>query len=69
VSVFSPLGGTVTEVNNRLEREAELINQDPYGQGWLAVIKLSDGEGNSAGLLDAAAYLEVVRKQAEAELA
>jgi glycine cleavage system H protein len=68
VSVFSPIGGTVTEVNSRLEREAELINQDPYGQGWLAVIDLGDGERVSAGLLDAAAYLEVVRKQAEAEL-
>jgi glycine cleavage system H protein len=69
VSVFSPLGGTVTEVNQRLEREAELVNQDPYDQGWLAVIDLGDGERDSAGLLDATAYLEVVRKQAEAELA
>jgi len=69
VSVFSPLGGTVNEVNKRLEQEAELINQDPYGKGWLAVIDLSDGECDSAGLLDADAYLEVVRKQAEAEMA
>jgi glycine cleavage system H protein len=68
VSVFSPIGGTVTEVNSRLEREAELINQDPYGQGWLALMELGDWEHTSTGLLDAAAYLEVARKQAEAEL-
>jgi len=69
VSVFSPLGGTVTEVNERLEQEAELINQDPYGKGWLAVIALGDGKHDKSGLLNADAYLEVVRKQAEAELA
>jgi glycine cleavage system H protein len=69
VSVFSPLEGTIAEVNKHLEQEAELINQDPYGRGWLTVIDLGDGERDSAGLLDAAAYLEAVRKQAEAELA
>jgi glycine cleavage system H protein len=69
VSIFSPLRGTVVEVNSRLEYEAELINQDPYGQGWLAVIEYSDWEQDSVGLLDAEAYRAAVQQQAEAELA
>jgi glycine cleavage system H protein len=69
VSIFSPLRGTVVEVNSRLEYEAELINQDPYGQGWLAVIESSGWETDSAALLGAEAYQAVVKQQAEAELA
>ena len=69
VSISSPVRGTVVEVNGRLEYEAELINQDPYGQGWLAVIECSDWELDGAALLDAEEYLAAVRQQAEAELA
>ena len=36
--VFAPVGGTVTEVNSALEENPELINQDPYGEGWLCRI-------------------------------
>ena len=69
VSILSPVRGSVIEVNSRLEYEAELINQDPYEKGWLAVIDFGEGAQDMSALLDADAYLEWVRKQAEAELA
>ena len=64
----SPFTGTIVEVNKALERNPELINQDPYGQGWLALIEPMAWEPDSAELLDAAAYLAVVQSQAEEEL-
>ena len=53
--LFAPLSGTIIEVNTKLNDHAELINQDPYGEGWLVKIKFSNaGEVNQ--LLTAAAY-------------
>lgn len=40
--VFSPVSGEVTEVNKELENKPELINKDPYGEGWIAKIKIKD---------------------------
>jgi glycine cleavage system H protein len=40
--LFAPLSGTVTEVNTKLADSAELINQDPYGEGWIIKIKLAN---------------------------
>ncbi len=40
--LFAPLSGTIIEVNAKLSDHAELINQDPYGEGWLIKIKLSN---------------------------
>jgi glycine cleavage system H protein len=68
-SVLSPLSGTLAEVNPALETAPETINQDPYGAGWLAVIKPSDWEADRAKLLDPPAYLAAMRSQAEQELA
>ena len=51
--VYSPLAGEVTAVNEALTEEPELVNQDPYGEGWL--FRLQPGEALD-GLLDAAAY-------------
>lgn len=43
--VYTPLAGTVVEVNERLKEEPELLNKDPYGEGWILKIKLeSPGE-------------------------
>jgi glycine cleavage system H protein len=39
--LFAPVSGKVTEINADLEREASLVNQDPYGQGWMIKIKMS----------------------------
>lgn len=40
--VYAPVSGTVIEVNQSLTDQPELINQDPYGDGWIAVIELAD---------------------------
>ena len=64
----SPVTGTVVEVNKGLERNPELINQDPYGRGWLAVIEPTGWEMDRTKLLDATAYLAIVESQAEEEL-
>jgi glycine cleavage system H protein len=52
--VFSPVAGEVVEVNTALEGHPELINQEPFGAGWLLRAKVAPGA--LAGLLDAAAY-------------
>jgi glycine cleavage system H protein len=68
ISLISPVGGTVIEVNKLLEPTPELVNQDPYDRGWLAAIEAADWQVDSAKLLDAPAYLKVMRSQAEQEL-
>lgn len=55
--LFMPISGTITEVNNELENSPELVNDDPYGKGWMIKIKFT---GNGADLLDADAYKEVI---------
>ena len=57
--VFAPLSGEVTEVNAGLSDAPELINDDPYGQGWLVRVKLSD-PGEVDGLLDVGAYRQLL---------
>ena len=64
----SPVTGTIVEVNKALERTPELVNQDPYEQGWLATAESADWETDRAKLLDATAYLATVESQAEEEL-
>jgi glycine cleavage system H protein len=53
--VYAPLSGEVTAVNDKVAESPELINEDPYGEGWLAKVKLSDPSEADA-LLDVAAY-------------
>ena len=53
--LFSPVSGEIVEVNTKLEKEPQLVNTAPYGDGWMVKIKLSDA-GEKKGLLDAAAY-------------
>ena len=57
--VYSPVAGTVTEVNSAVEDSPELLNQDPYGEGWL--FKLKDLSGMD-DLLDAEAYAAAVEE-------
>ena len=47
VSLFSPVSGTVVEINPDLDLSPEIINQEPYGKGWLAVIEAADWESRS----------------------
>lgn len=53
--LWSPVSGTVAEVNSLLEDAPELVNSDPYGDGWMVVIDGTDAT-EVAGLLDADAY-------------
>jgi glycine cleavage system H protein len=53
--VIAPLTGEILEVNARAVDEPELVNDDPYGEGWLVRIRVAD-EGELAALLDAGAY-------------
>ena len=57
--LLMPVGGEVLEANAELENAPELINSDPYNDGWLVKIKMSDPSELDA-LLDAAAYEELV---------
>ncbi len=67
VELSSPISGVITAVNEKLEMEAEVINQDPYGAGWLAVIEATDWAADQASLLTPAAYLEHMKVQAQEE--
>lgn len=53
--LFMPVSGEVIEINEKLEDNPEIINQDPYGDGWLIKIKVED-PAEIEGLMDAAAY-------------
>jgi glycine cleavage system H protein len=64
----TPLTGKIAEINPLLEGSPEVINQDPYGKGWMVILELSDPEIKKQGLLDPGEYLELVKRQAEAEL-
>jgi glycine cleavage system H protein len=60
--VISPLSGEVVEVNQKVVEAPETVNEDPYGDGWLARIRLSD-PGEASSLLDAAAYKKILEEQ------
>lgn len=67
VSLTSPVSGTVVEVNPAMELSPEVINQDPYGEGWLVVIEAGDWPKDRDNLLDPQAYFELMKGQAEEE--
>ena len=67
LEVPAPFDGEIVAVNEALEDAPELINQDPYGRGWL--VELRPATWPVDGLLDAPAYLAVMTDQAEAEAA
>ena len=54
-----PVGGTILELNEKLEDEPELINKDPYGEGWIVKIKMSN-PAEVGELLDAAGYKALI---------
>jgi len=60
--VIAPLSGEVLEVNQKVVDAPETVNEDPYGDGWLVRIRLSD-TGEVEGLLDLEAYREVLAEQ------
>ena len=60
--IYAPVSGTVVEVNAGLESTPEQLNQDPYGDGWIFVIEMSE-PSELETLLDAADYRGLVEKQ------
>lgn len=59
--IYAPVTGTVLTVNGALDANPELVNSDPYGEGWMFEIEVSGPEALD-GLLDAAGYRAVVEK-------
>jgi glycine cleavage system H protein len=63
-----PVSGTIAAVNEQLELEAELINQDPYGAGWLAIIEATDWRADQINLMTPEAYFAHMETQAQEEV-
>ncbi len=57
--MFMPVSGEITEVNPKLEDTPDIVNKDPYGDGWMIKIKMSD-PSQADGLLSAGQYKELV---------
>ena len=64
VSVKSPVGGAVLEANPRLAGEQELVHLDPYGEGWLARLAVSDAQADQAALLHGDAVVAAMARHA-----
>jgi glycine cleavage system H protein len=60
--VIAPLSGEVVEVNRKAVDEPETVNEDPYGEGWLVRVRMSD-PSEVGSLLDVEAYKQVVAEQ------
>lgn len=67
ISLPSPVSGTVIETNPAMEAEPEIINEDPYGEGWLAIIETTDWPADIARLLDPQAYFDHMVAEASEE--
>ncbi len=63
LNLLSPVSGKVTEVNGELEAHPELINNDPYGAGWICRIELDDPEEAKGRLMQAEAYMELMKEK------
>jgi glycine cleavage system H protein len=57
--IYAPLTGTIVEVNNELTDAPQRMNEDPYGEGWICVIEVTDPNAFST-LLDAEAYRKLI---------
>jgi glycine cleavage system H protein len=63
--VYSPISGTVLDVNNTLSDAPELVNKSPYGDGWITIIRPGDLKKELPGLMKAADYKDFLRKITE----
>jgi glycine cleavage system H protein len=57
--LFAPVSGEIIEVNEQLQEEPELVNDDPYGEGWMVKIKVSDASEMDE-LMNAEEYEEII---------
>ena len=60
--IYMPLTGTVSEVNGKLNDAPEMVNSDPYGDGWMIVIKM-DNPAQVDGLLNSAEYEDYIKEE------
>lgn len=58
--IYAPISGTITARNEQLDARPELVNTDPYGDGWMVEIQPAGASAATDSLLDAAAYAELV---------
>lgn len=63
-SVIAPVSGTIIEINDDLEESPEVINEDPYGKGWIVKIQMTD-LSEAANLLDSSAYEKFVEDESK----
>ena len=63
-SVIAPVSGRITEANEDLSESPEILNDDPYGKGWIAVLELDD-TSEVDGLMDASEYSKFVEEEAK----
>ena len=62
--IYAPISGTVTEVNQELIESPEMVNEDPYGDGWLIKVKITD-MSDLEDLMDAEEYGELLAREKE----
>jgi glycine cleavage system H protein len=67
-TIPSPVAGAILEVNKALDVTPEVVNGDPYGGGWLALLEVANWDTDRAKLLDANAYFSVMKSQIEQEV-
>ena len=67
ITYTSPVNGKITEVNPAMNDAPEAINQDPYGEGWLALMEVANWDVDRAKLLNSQAYFKIMKGQAEEE--
>ena len=60
-SIYTPVSGKIVNVNTNLKDHPEVVNADPYGKGWIAMIELSD-PGQVTALMTAAQYEQFLKK-------
>ncbi len=61
--IYAPISGTVVEVNEALEDNPQLVNEDPYGEGWMVVLTV-DNEEEIKALLSAEDYGKILEEEA-----
>jgi glycine cleavage system H protein len=57
--LYVPVNGVVVEINSAISSHPELVNEDPYGKGWLIIVKMKDF-GESSGLMTASEYKKLI---------
>ncbi len=63
--IYAPVSGTVVAINEELPESPEMVNEDPYGDGWLIKIKVSD-DSDFDDLMDSAEYEEMIAEEKKA---